>query len=117
VSQAFFLGALSRALATVLIFPCIRTKKLLMADKHHALKDADAHEPEAVSYTAQSRLHRLGRLQVMAAGCGDAHPVLCCGVQVMSGKESIMGTLKKTVEQDGVGALFQVGTEAHLTSR
>lgn len=53
----------------------------------------------------------------MAAGCGDAHPVLCCGVQVMSGKESIMGTLKKTVEQDGVGALFQVGTEAHLTSR
>lgn len=48
--QAFFLGALSRALATVLIFPCIRTKKLLMADKHHALKDADAHEPEAVSY-------------------------------------------------------------------
>lgn len=50
---------------------------------------------------------------------GAVTHVWCCGVrvQVMSGKESIIGTLKKTVEQDGVGALFQVRTEALLINK
>lgn len=61
--QAFFLGALSRAIATVLIFPCIRVKKIVMSAQQDDAAIKEEVEPETVCPSpSENRCNWLGIL-------------------------------------------------------
>ncbi|CAM9629836.1 unnamed protein product [Phaeothamnion confervicola] len=102
--EAFLLGAVARAIATVLIYPCIRAKVLIMAGRRKQTdQDSDA--------AASSRASRgCGAGSGNGSGSGGAND--CSGDSGSGGGSGMASVLADAVRRDGVAALFRgIGPE------